>query len=100
MLFSEKNSSEEEKKNNEGEEEDKSSEDDGSDKSKDKKKKGSESFGDRMKNLYFGPEGNPKPEAWLTLLAALACGYLALTTEAPRKEIVFMSFLNDYLLKN
>lgn len=53
-----------------------------------------------MKNLYFGPGGSPKPEAWLTLLAAIACGYLAMTTETPRKEIVFMTFLNDYLLKN
>ena len=53
-----------------------------------------------MKNLYFGPGGNPKPEAWMTLLAALACSYLAATTERPRKEIVFMTFLNDYLLKN
>ena len=53
-----------------------------------------------MRNIYFQPNGNPKPEAWLTLLAAIACGYLAVTTEAPRKEIVFMNFLNDYLLKN
>ena len=53
-----------------------------------------------MRNLYFTPEGGPKPEAWLTLLAAIACGYIAMTTEAPRKEIVFMEFLNDYLLKN
>lgn len=53
-----------------------------------------------MRNIYFNPGGDPKPEAWLTLLAAIACGYLAMTTEAPRKEIVFMDFLNDYLLKN
>lgn len=53
-----------------------------------------------MRNIYFGPGGNPKPEAWMTLLAALACGYVAMTTEIPRKEIVFMTFLNDHLLKN
>ena len=53
-----------------------------------------------MANLYMDPNGSPKPEAWMTLLAALACGYVAITTEAPRKEIVFMTFLNDYLLKN
>lgn len=53
-----------------------------------------------MRNIYFKPGGDPKPEAWLTLLAAIACGYLAMMTEAPRKEIVFMDFLNDYLLKN
>lgn len=53
-----------------------------------------------MRNIYFDPNGNPKPEMWMTLAAALACSYLAMTTEKPRKEIVFMSFLNDYLLKN
>lgn len=53
-----------------------------------------------MRNIYFGPEGNPKPEAWMTLLAAIACGYMAMTAEPPRKEVVFMTFLNDYLLKN
>ena len=77
-------------------------EDDSSDKGKDKKKKkgGSEGYGERLRNLYLNNEGGPKPEAWLTLLAAIACGYIAMTTEAPRKEIVFMQFLNDYLLKN
>ena len=53
-----------------------------------------------MRNFYFTPEGGPKPEAWLTLLAGIAGGYVAMKTEAPRKEIVFMEFLNDYLLKN
>ena len=33
-------------------------------------------------------------------MALVTCGYLAATTETPRKEVVFMSFLNDYLLKN
>lgn len=50
--------------------------------------------------MYFNPGGGPKPEAWVTLLAAIACGYVGMTMEAPRKEIVFMTFLNDYLLKN
>jgi len=53
-----------------------------------------------MRNIYFDPNGNPKPEMWMTLAAALACSYLAMTTEKPRKEVVFMTFLNDYLLKN
>jgi len=94
----------EEKKTNEDEEQDKDAhdEEEKSEDSSDKKKKkaGPESFGERMRNIYFGPGGNPKPEAWMTLLAAIACGYVAMTTEAPRKEIVFMDFLNDYLLKN
>ena len=88
----------EEKKANEEEAE--QEEESHSDEKKSKKKKGEESFGQRMANLYMDPNGSPKPEAWMTLLAALACGYVAITTEAPRKEIVFMTFLNDYLLKN
>ena len=70
---------------------------------KEKKKKsagGDDSFYERMRNVYFDPNGNPKPEMWVSLLAALACSYLVVSAERPRKEIVFMSFLNDYLLKN
>ena len=89
-----------EKKAKEEEESERTEEETHSDDKKSKKKKGEESFGERMANLYMNPNGSPKPEAWMTLLAALACGYIAITTEAPRKEIVFMAFLNDYLLKN
>lgn len=53
-----------------------------------------------MRKVYFDPNGNPKPEMWMTLVAALACSYLVVSAEKPRKEIVFMTFLNDYLLKN
>ena len=91
----------EEKKAEESEEtKDDEDADSENDSDKKKKKKGGESFGERMRNIYFGSNGNPKPEAWMTLLAALACGYAAMTYETPRKEIVFMTFLNDYLLKN
>lgn len=96
----------EEKKTAEGDEdkekengEDNQDDQEGSEK-KSKKKGGSESFYERMYNIYFNPGGGPKPEAWMTLLAAIACGYVGMTMEAPRKEIVFMTFLNDYLLKN
>lgn len=83
------------------EEEKADDENDGESSEKQKRKKGGDqSFRERIRGLYFTPEGGPKPEAWLTLLAALACGYVAMTTEAPRKEIVFMQFLNDYLLMN
>ena len=98
LTLTEKEDKKTEEDKEESEEDSKSSDKD--DSKKKKKKAGSEGFGERMKNLYFGEGGSPKPEAWLTLLAAIACGYLAVTTEAPRKEIVFMTFLNDYLLKN
>jgi len=97
FIDEEKKTKEDDEQDNAHDEEEKS-EDDSSNKKK--KKAGQESFGERMRNIYFGPGGNPKPEAWMTLLAAIACGYVAMTTEAPRKEIVFMDFLNDYLLKN
>ena len=86
--------------NEEQEEERKDEEEKEDSKEDDKKKKGDESFGEKLKGVYFGSNGNPKPEAFLTLLIAIVCGYLAVTSEAPRKEIVFMNFLNDYLLKN
>mmetsp|Transcript_46932 Transcript_46932/g.62106 ORF Transcript_46932/g.62106 Transcript_46932/m.62106 type:complete len:163 (-) Transcript_46932:2278-2766(-) len=89
----------EEKKADEGSEEDSKREEESDEKQK-KKKAGEESFGERMKNIYFDPNGNPKPEMWMTLAAALACSFIAMTAEKPRKEIVFMQFLNDYLLKN
>ena len=75
-----------EKKAKEEEESERTEEETHSDDKKSKKKKGEESFGERMANLYMNPNGSPKPEAWMTLLAALACGYIAITTEAPRKE--------------
>ena len=85
-----------------GDKEQEEDKDDDQEEKKERKKKssGSESFSERMYNIYFNPGGGPKPEAWLTLLAAIACGYVGMTTEAPRKEVVFMTFLNDYLLKN
>jgi len=92
----------EEKKTNEGEEESKEEAEGESTEGKEKpNNKDDGSFKERLRNVYFKPGGNdPKPEAWLALLAALACGYLAMTFDPPRKEIVFMTFLNDYLLKN
>ena len=104
LIDEEKKANEDDKDEKDEKEEESKEDNDDENKSEDddkkKKKKGSESFGERMRNIYFQPGGNPKPEAWLTLLAAIACGYVAMTTEVPRKEIVFMTFLNDYLLKN
>lgn len=52
-----------------------------------------------MKAL-FTPENDPKPEGWLGILLALATGYFVLNYKKPMKEVVYMQFLNDYLLKN
>lgn len=99
----EKDSSDKEKKAKEEQEESKEEEGGSDEKEKEKKKKsssGDESFYQKMRNVYFDPSGGPKPEMWMTLVAALACSYLVVSAEKPRKEVVFMSFLNDYLLKN
>ena len=52
-----------------------------------------------MKAL-FTPENDPKPEGWLGILLALSTGYFVLNYKKPMKEVVYMQFLNDYLLKN
>lgn len=50
--------------------------------------------------MFFDPENNPNPEGWLGLLLAAATGYYLLNYKAPMEEIVYMQFLNDYLLQN
>ena len=53
-----------------------------------------------VQKLFFDPENNPNPEGWLGLLLAAATGYYLLNYKAPMDEIVYMQFLNDYLLQN
>jgi len=52
-------------------------------------------------NKYlFDPEGDPKPEGWIGLLL-IACGLayaINQMTSKPMEEIVYMDFLNKYLM--
>jgi len=49
---------------------------------------------------FFTPNNEPKPEGFLALLLAFATGYYLFNYKRPMKEVVYMQFLNDYLLKN
>jgi len=50
--------------------------------------------------MFFDPENNPRPEGWLAVLVSIASIYYLLNYKKPMKEIVYMEFLNEYLLKN
>lgn len=48
----------------------------------------------------FEPNGGPpKPAFYLTLLSTLA-GFYYLNYKTPLKELIYMDFLNNYLLQN
>ena len=44
------------------------------------------------------PNGNPKNEFWILMAMLLGGGAYYFNFRAPVKEIVYMEFLNDYLL--
>ena len=50
--------------------------------------------------MFFEEDNSPRPEGWLGLIMALATGWYLFNYKKPMKEIVYMEFLNDYLLKN
>lgn len=90
-----------EKKSQGGEEEEKKEEVEEDDGSKDKKKKPAhEGSGEKIYNNFFQPNGSPKPDQWAVLFAVLVCAtLLVMSSTSNRKEILFMQFLNDHLLK-
>lgn len=53
-----------------------------------------------LRGFFFDPNNNPKPEGWIGLLAGCSMAYYALNYKKPAKELVYMDFLNNYLLKN
>jgi hypothetical protein len=73
-------------------------------------KRGSSSSGDKdpkgdkgkrdWRKFFFDEENNPKPEGFLALMLSGFAGYYLLTYRKPMQEIVYMDFLNNYLLKN
>ena len=66
--------------------------DDNEDKKKDEEK--------GWKRFFFDEDNNPKPEGFLALLLSGFAGYYLLTYKKPMQELVYMDFLNNYLLKN
>lgn len=54
-----------------------------------------------MKGFFFDPEGgNPKPEGWMAALLAASALYYIINHKKPMKEIIYMDFLNNYLIQN
>lgn len=94
--FGKKDKKEEVKKESSKEPE---SEEEKTDKEEEPKQK--ESSGNDWKNMFVDPNGGgPTPFAWI-LGALAACGlYLSLGNEKHKKELVYMDFVNNYLLKN
>ena len=50
--------------------------------------------------FFFDPNNNPKPENFLWVFLAAITGYYLLSARKPMKELLYMDFLNNYLLKN
>lgn len=98
-----KESKDEEKKQKEKEEEDLTEEEEAAESKKGKEGDGKSGEGDqqgKIKAFFFDPNNNPKNEALILLAAAIGAGYFVYNFKAPMKEIVYMEFLNDYLLQN
>ena len=50
--------------------------------------------------IFFTPGGDPNWQNWIVIaLAVLGAGYM-LTYQAPKKELVYMEFVNQYLTQN
>ena len=63
------------------------------------KKEGSDDR-ESWKKFFYDEEGSPKPEGFLAvMLSGFAVYYLA-NYRKPLQELVYMDFLNNYLLKN
>lgn len=73
---------------------------------KDSGKKGGDNKGgkdedqNKWKKFFFDEDNNPKPEGFLALMLSGFAGYYLLNYKKPMQELVYMDFLNNYLLKN
>ena len=92
---SDKKKSEDKKEKEEelSEEEEAEKEGKGSDKGEGEKDQG-------IKGYFFEPNGNPKNELLISLALMLGAGAYVYNFRNPMKEIVYMEFLNEYLLQN
>lgn len=62
---------------------------------------GSNDWKEKIRGFFFDPNGNdPKPEGWIGALCAAGALYYMVNYKAPMKEIIYMDFLNNYLLQN
>ena len=84
------------------EEEERVSEEEESSTSGEKGDKGKKGGDDResWKKFFFDEENNPKPEGFLAVMLSGFAAYYLATYRKPLQELVYMDFLNNYLLKN
>ena len=75
-------------------------ESDGEEEEKEKEQQTQEDNRNAFVKFFLDPDNNPKPEGLIGVLLAAATGYYLFSYKKPMKEIVYMEFLNDYLLKN
>ncbi len=62
-------------------------------------KEGPQSTSEKVKGFFFEPEGgNPRPEGWVAALLAAGTLYYIINHKKPMKEIIYMDFLNNYLI--
>ena len=64
------------------------------------KKEEKEKTDDRnaIQKFFLEPDNNPKPEGFVAAVLGLATAYYLYNYKKPMKEVVYMEFLNDYLL--
>jgi hypothetical protein len=53
-----------------------------------------------MQAFFFDPNNNPRPESFIIAIMAAFTTYYLITYRKPMKELIYMDFLNNYLLKN
>lgn len=51
-----------------------------------------------LKDFFFDPNNDPKPDRWLPLLLGIGGAYLFFNQKTPMQEVSFQEFLNDYLI--
>ena len=50
--------------------------------------------------IFFDPNHDPNWQNWIIIALAVLGGAYMLTYQAPKKELVYMEFVNQYLTQN
>jgi len=63
--------------------------------------KGEQGWKEKVRGFFFEPNGGPpKPEGWVGVAVAAGTLYYIVNHKQPLKEIIYMDFLNNYLMQN
>ena len=52
-----------------------------------------------FQKFFLEPDNSPKPEGFVAAVLGLGTAYYLYNYKKPMKEVVYMEFLNDYLLQ-